>query len=117
MNPLELNPNLPELDGTIRVSGLDGQVEIFRDSYGIPHVRAQSTIGAYFGQGFVTAQDRLWQMEYDRLRGSGRWAEVAGISAREHDKTVRRFALRKSAEQDYNGLDGHTQEIFQAYAS
>ena len=116
MNPLELNPNLPELDGTIRVSGLDGEVEIFRDSYGIPHVSAQSTLDAYFGQGFVTAQDRLWQMEYDRLRGSGRWAEVAGISAREHDKTVRKFGLRKSAEQDYNGLDGHTQEIFQAYA-
>ena len=117
MDHLELNTNLPELDGVISVSGLEGTVEVFRDSYGIPHVRAESIADAYFGQGFVTAQDRLWQMEFDRLRGSGRWAEVVGISAIDQDKTVRKFGLTHSARQDYNELNKQTQSIFQAYAS
>ena len=116
MDRLKLNSYLPQLDGEISVPGLASDVDIFRDQYGIPHVHAESRLDAYFGQGFVTAQDRLWQMEYDRLRGSGRWAEIAGISALDQDKTVRKFGLRRSAERDYHELNKPTQAIFQAYA-
>ena len=53
-------------------------VKVVRDSLGIPHIRAGSVHDAFFAQGYVHAQDRLWQMEYDRRRALGRWAEIAG---------------------------------------
>ena len=84
---------LPETTGTLRLTGLEGPVEVYRDQYGIPHARAGSVHDAFFAQGFVTAQDRLWQMEYDRRRATGRWAEYAGASAVEQDVTMRRFQI------------------------
>ena len=74
----DLKSSLPDTSGTVRLSGLDGHVDIFRDGFGIPHVRAGSAHDAFFGQGFATAQDRLWHMEVDRRRAYGRWAEYAG---------------------------------------
>ena len=68
----ELQAAVPRLDGTLRLAGLTAKVEVYRDGLGIPHVRAENEHDAFFAQGFVTAQDRLWHMEYDRLRGSGR---------------------------------------------
>ena len=110
------NNSVPDLDNDFTLPGLDGDVEIYRDSYGIPHVVAKSTSDAYFAQGFVTAQDRLWQMDYDRLRGSGRWAEVMGISALENDKTIRRLGLLQSAKEDYAAISSETKLLFDAYA-
>ena len=67
----ELRAALPDVSTPLRLKGLEGRVRVYRDAFGIPHVRAQSTHDAFFGQGFVTAQDRLWQMEYDRRRAYG----------------------------------------------
>ena len=64
----KLRAALPDMSNTLRVQGTDGTIEIFRDSFGIPHVRAASVSDAFFGQGFATAQDRLWHMDYDRTR-------------------------------------------------
>src|SRR3979409_30020 len=77
---------IPQLDGTVRVPGLTGPVEIVRDSLGIPHIKAQSPHDLFFGQGFVHAQDRLWHMEYDRRRATGRWAECVGESGVDQDR-------------------------------
>ena len=52
---------VPQLDGTIELDGVHGPVEIFRDGEGVAHVRAGSEHDAFFGQGFVQSQDRLWQ--------------------------------------------------------
>ena len=60
------------------VDGLEGAVTILRDEWGIPHVRAASAHDGFFGQGFVHAADRLGQLEYDRRRAYGTWAEIAG---------------------------------------
>ena len=112
----ELTAAIPRLSGTLRLKGLTGKVEVYRDNLGIPYVRAESERDAFFAQGFVTAQDRLWHMEYDRLRGSGRWAEAVGDGALEQDKLMRRFRLTASAEADYAAMDGHTRMVFDAYA-
>ena len=113
----ELTASVPRLDGTLALEGLKGRVEVYRDEFGIPHVRAENEHDAFFAQGFVTAQDRLWHMEYDRLRGSGRWAEVVGDGALEQDKLMRRFRLVASATADYDAMDDHTRMVFAAYAA
>ena len=113
----ELTAAIPRLSGTLRLEGLKARVEVYRDGLGIPHVRAENEHDAFFAQGFVTSQDRLWHMEYDRLRGSGRWAEAAGDGALEQDKLMRRFRLAASAKADYAAMDPHTRMVFDAYAA
>ena len=113
----ELTAAIPRLSGTLQLEGLQGKVEVYRDEFGIPHVRAGNERDAFFAQGFVTAQDRLWHMEYDRLRGSGRWAEAVGDGALEQDKLMRRFRLTASAQADYAAMDDHTRMVFDAYAA
>ena len=113
----ELTAAIPQLSGTLRLKGLTGKVEVYRDDLGIPYLRAENEHDAFFAQGFVTAQDRLWHMEYDRLRGAGRWAEAVGDGALEQDKLMRRFRLSVSAKADYAAMDDHTRMVFDAYAA
>ena len=113
----ELKAAVPRLSGTLRLKGLKGKVEVCRDGLGIPYVRAGNERDAFFAQGFVTAQDRLWHMEYDRLRGAGRWAEAVGDGALEQDKLMRRFRLSASAKADCAAMDDHTRMVFDAYAA
>ena len=117
MNKEDLKAALPNLSGRVTLKGLNAPVEVYRDEYGVPHVKATSEADAFFAQGFVTSQDRLWQMEYDRRRGLGRWAEVVGQSALEEDKTMRRFRLETSARDDYQAVNHQTREMLDAYAS
>ena len=91
-------------------------MEIYRDSYGIPHVQASCERDAFFAQGFATAQDRLWHMEYDRRRGAGRWSEAVGIAGLEQDKLMRKFRLEASARADYQTVDDQTRMMLDAYA-
>jgi penicillin amidase len=71
----------------------------------------------FFAQGFVTAQDRLWHMEYDQRRGAGRWAEAVDVSVLERDKLMRRFRLEASARADYQAVADHTRMMLDAYAA
>ncbi len=113
----DLQAAIPRLSGTLRLKGLKERVEVYRDGLGIPHVRAGNEHDAFFAQGFVTAQDRLWHMECDRLRGSGRWAEAVGDEALAQDKLMRRFRLAASAVADCDAMDDHTRMVFGAYAA
>src|SRR3954467_11675327 len=63
--------SLPQLDGTIKVAGLSAPVQVIRDAHGMPHITAQNLDDLFFTQGFVTAQDRLWQMDINRRFGRG----------------------------------------------
>ena len=108
---------LPQLDGTITVSGLRSTVEVVRDSSGIPHVRASSAADAFFGQGFVHAQDRLWQMEYDRRRASGRAAEILGPRLLKLDVFARRMNIAGTAQRDHELLDDVTIAMLDAYTA
>lgn len=107
---------LPELNGSVTLKGLSGPVKVQRDNLGIPHIQAGSQKDAYLAQGFVTAQDRLWQMEYDRRRGNGRWAEVVGPHGVVEDKLMRKFRLEASARADYLASAASTREMLDAYA-
>ena len=113
----DLKSAIPNLTGTIRLKGLEGTVKVFRDKYGIPRIKAESELDAFFAQGFATAQDRLWHMEYDRRRGSGRWAEAVGGQGVAQDTLMRKFRLTASAKGDYQVMDPHTKSVFDAYAS
>ena len=113
----DLKSAIPDLTGTLRLAGLGSTVKVYRDQYGIPHFKAETEMDAFFAQGFVTAQDRLWHMEYDRRRGSGRWAEAVGEQGVAQDKMMRRFRLEASAKADYNVMNAHTKSVFDAYAA
>src|SRR3979411_1926986 len=69
---------LAQHSGTIIVRGLSEPVEVLRDTWGIPHIYAKSTADLFFAQGYVVAQDRMWQLEMWRRNGEGRLAEVLG---------------------------------------
>ena len=97
--------------------GLDGEVVIERDAWGIPHARATSGHDAFFAQGFVQAEDRLGQLEFDRRRALGRWAEVAGKPAVEFDGFARRADLAGVSRREYDGLDPASQAPLDAYAA
>ncbi|MBI2759808.1 MAG: penicillin acylase family protein, partial [Chloroflexi bacterium] len=108
---------LPRMDGEVTVSGLDAPVVIRRDASGIAHVRATTEHDAWFGQGYACAQDRLWQMEYDRRRARGRWAEVAGSAALKADILARRMQLARAARADVQAMSETTRAMFAAYAA
>ena len=112
----DLKQALPNVTGKLSLKGLGASVEVYRDGYGIPHIKAATERDAFFAQGFVTAQDRLWHMDYDRRRGMGRWAEVVGPQALEQDKLMRRFRLEASARADYGAVSERTRKMFDAYA-
>lgn len=108
---------LPDTASTLRLQGLDAPVDILRDALGIPHVRAMNIDDAFFAQGFVTAQDRLWQMDYDRLRGMGRICELAGEDALPGDLQMLRFQLDRGLEEDWELFTPGTRAMLDAYAA
>ena len=112
-----LKQSLPVLEGTIRIAGLDAPVELLRDAYGIPHIRAQSIEDAYFGLGFAHAQDRLWQMEIDRRIAAGRLAEILGAKALDTDRFLRTLGVRRAADASLTHLDAGTRRLLDAYAA
>jgi penicillin amidase len=110
-----LHTSLPQLEGTITVTGPAAPVTIARDQYGIPHIEAQSKADALFALGFVHAQDRLWQMEMNRRIAQGRIAETTGAGA-ELDHFLRTVNFYGRAQADAATLDGETRALLQAYA-
>lgn len=105
------------VDGIARAPGLRAQATIRRDAFGIPHIEAQDEHDAWFAMGYACAQDRLWQMEWYRRRGAGRWAEVAGEGAVETDRMFRRFDLERAARADEDAMSAGTLAMFTAYAA
>ena len=93
-----MRTSLPQLDGTLTLPDLLGPVTIQRDTHGVPHITAATLDDAIIAQGFVTAQDRLWQMELLRRHASGSLAEILGSSLLPHDRTQRTLLLRATAE-------------------
>ena len=107
---------LPQASGTLRVSGLRAPVEILRDRFGVPHLYAGDLEDALFAQGFVHAQDRLWQMELNRRVGHGRLAELVGAVAFETDVLLRTLGLGRAARATLSTIDDETQRALEAYA-
>lgn len=106
----------PQLDGTLTLTGLEQPVEIKRDMWGIPQIYAQTEHDLFFAQGYIHAQDRLWQMEFNRRGSSGRLSEVVGKSTSRIDYYYRNLRLRATAEQIWENLDDESRAILQAYS-
>ncbi len=101
----------------LEVDGLEGTATIARDRYGIPHIRAAATADAWFAMGFASAQDRLFQMDYDRRRATGRWAEIAGQRALPADVLARRLSLMAAARADLEVMSDEVRAAFGHYAA
>ncbi|MCX7841095.1 MAG: penicillin acylase family protein, partial [Anaerolineae bacterium] len=96
----------PQINGTLRVPGLKAQVEIVRDAMGVPHIYAHNADDLFFAQGYVHAQDRLWQMDYNRRIGHATLSDVLGSAAIEYDRFLRTIGLARAARADYAGPTG-----------
>jgi penicillin G amidase len=109
-------PPLPQVDGTLTVDGLGAPVTVLRDRWGIPHISATSQEDLFFAQGFVQAQDRLFQMDLWRRSVQGRLSEVLGANFIERDAMTRRVQFRGRAELDWTRYGADTRAIATAFA-
>ncbi len=106
----------PIEDGHLSVRGSDGPIEVVRDRYGVPHVLASTDADVFFGQGFVHAQDRLFQMDAMRHAAAGRVSEWAGRAGIEADRFMRRLGFADIAGRDLAGEGDEARSLLLAYA-
>ncbi|GAB4530611.1 MAG: penicillin acylase family protein [Anaerolineae bacterium] len=107
----------PQVSGEVVIPGLQAPVEIIRDEWGVPHIYAQNEHDLFLAQGYVHAQDRLWQMEFNRRIGSGTLSAALGDATLDADRFLRTIGLRRAAEKDWALLDSETRGILEAYAA
>lgn len=107
---------LPDFATSTALRGLGAAVDLRRDTWGIPHIRAVSHQDAFAGLGFAHAQDRLWQMEALLRRGSGRYAEWVGKSALAGDILARQLDTAGASQRDFAILNDETKSMLEAYA-
>jgi penicillin amidase len=114
---LILKRPLARTSGTIRLEGLNDEVEILRDRWGVPHIYAAGEHDLLFAQGFTHAQDRLWQMDLWRRLVAGRLSEVMGDLTVPVDRWIRTLSMRRVAEQEARQLSAESRSLLEAYAA
>jgi penicillin amidase len=114
---LYLFRSLPKVRGTEDVVGLSAPVEIVRDRDAVPHIYAAARADALFGLGYVHAQDRLWQMEFQRRIGSGRLSEVLGDAAVPQDRFLRTVGFGRAAVSAWQHLPADSRALIDAYVA
>lgn len=107
---------LPQLDGEVKLAGLSAPVMVRRDAHGVPHIDAATQDDLFVAQGYVTAQDRLWQMDGYRRNANGELAEIMGPSLVKHDRAQRLLQFRKTAERIYRQMAAADRARLDAYA-
>ena len=111
-----MHQSLPQLDGKLHLPGLSAPVMVRRDSHGVPHIQAANMDDLFMAQGYVTAQDRLWQMDMARRVAAGDAAEVLGPALVKHDRMERILRIRETAERMIAGLSPNDRKYFEDYA-
>ncbi len=106
---------LPQLEGEVHVTGLSARVTVTRDAQGVPHIRAANLNDLLFAQGYVTAQDRLWQMDMLRRYTAGDLSQILGPKLLPLDKEQRTLQLRYVAEQNIASLPPDQRAYLDAY--
>ncbi|SMX36203.1 penicillin acylase family protein [Maliponia aquimaris] len=109
--------SLPEYDATRPVAGITADIEIVRDNSAVPHIMALSDRDAFFGLGYVHAQDRLWQMMVMRRTVQGRLSEIFGRRTLRTDTLLRRLDLYSAAQASVAHQDARTLDALEAYAA
>lgn len=112
-----LGRRLPKVTGRIRVEGLDGDLTIRRDRWGIPHIDAASDADAWFGLGFCHAQDRGFQLELLLRVGSGTLSELIGPDGLPIDRLSRRLGFRRLARAQAGVIGPDVTATLEAYAA
>jgi penicillin G amidase len=107
---------LPQLDGNSAVPGISAKVRVLRDSHGVPTIEASTLEDLFFAQGYVTAQDRLWQMDMMRRAAAGELSEVIGDATLKMDREQRILGLRPAAESAEKNIPAKDLPYFDAYA-
>lgn len=108
--------SLPNLEGHVELRGLEQPIEVLRDADGVPHVFAADWRDAAFALGYLHAQDRLFQMEFQRRLGAGRLAEIGGAMLLPLDRWARTMGIRHLAEESYRRLPDDMRAELDAYA-
>jgi len=108
---------LTSVCGRLALEGLSAPVEVLRDRLGVPHIYAQNAVDAVFAQGFVHAQDRLWQMDFTRRLVAGRLSEILGALALPVDRWLRILSLYPVAKEEAGRLSGRECDLLEAYAA
>ncbi|MBA3915469.1 MAG: penicillin acylase family protein [Acidobacteriales bacterium] len=111
-----LQHSLPQMDGSLRVPGLQARVDVIRDAHGVPTIRAGNMEDLFFAQGFVTAQDRLWEMDVTRRDAAGELAEILGGKMVEFDREQRILGVRQAARKTVELGSAEDHRYYAAYA-
>jgi penicillin amidase len=110
--------SIAKLDGDFNVAGLREPVEVIRDKWGVPHIYAKNEADLFFAQGYVAAQDRLWQLYMWRMEHEGRLAEILGPEAFERDRETRLLMFRGPFDdKEWTSYHPHGKAIFTAFAN
>jgi penicillin amidase len=107
---------LPQIEGSLNLPGIMDNVEVLRDRWGIPHIYARTAHDLFFAQGFVHAQDRLWQMEAHRRLARGRLSELFGEISLDTDRTTRTFGFHRLGKADWENASDEVREAILAYS-
>ncbi|HEX6864112.1 MAG TPA: penicillin acylase family protein, partial [Thermoanaerobaculia bacterium] len=106
---------LAQTSGRLAVAGLSRPVTVLRDTWGIPHIYAETQDDLFFAQGFVAAQDRLFQMEIWRRTAEGRLAEILGPAAVERDRMARLLRYRGDMDAEYASYAPDARQIIESF--
>ncbi len=109
--------SLPVVNGTIAIAGLAAPIDIIRDADAIPHIFAATKLDALFGLGYVHAQDRLWQMEFQRRIGHGRLSEIFGAATVPQDRFLRTVGFGRAARQAWTTMPDWAKTQVNAYVA
>jgi penicillin G amidase len=107
---------LPQLDGSLQIPGLSTPVTVTRDAHGVPAIEAQTLEDVFFAQGYVTAQDRMWQMDVMRRFAAGELSEILGTDTLKIDREQRILGLRVAAQKSLALISLRDRVFFDAYA-
>ncbi len=107
----------PRTDGRLEVAGLQEEVRVLRDEWGVPHIYAQNEHDLFFAQGYVHAQDRFWQMEFWRHVSQGRISEIVGEPTLEQDKFIRTMGWNRMAADTVAYMEEESPEMIEILES
>lgn len=106
----------PALDGELQATGLQGPVALARDHSDVTHIKAQTPHDAWFALGYVHAQERGWQLEFNRRVMHGELSEAFGPATLETDKLLRTLGIVRAAERQWQNLPAEGRDAMQAYS-
>ncbi len=113
--PILQRRSFPQVDGEIHLPGLDGTVDVYRDSFGVPHIYATTEHDLFMVQGYVQAQERFWQMDFWRHQAVGRLSELLGSSMVDIDKYLQTMGWERIAMEEWALLDSASRNILSAF--